>query len=207
MPLLEKMEEPRLGIWRMTESVDELLALLARPADHAAFLARVTSESRRRERLASRVLLAHLLGEEPRVDYRPDGAPYLVDSPYCLSVSHTRGYAAVQVGKFPVGIDIEYRSERVRKIRDRFLSPEESAAIGTGEGETERLLVYWCAKEALFKRVGQEEVVDFQNDLLVEPFPLASSGTLWARARKTSSRYPFAYRVEAEYVLVYSLFQ
>ena len=180
MPLLEKMEEPRLGIWRMTESVDELLALLARPADHAAFLA--------------------------RVDYRPDGAPYLVDSPYCLSISHTRGYAAVQVGKFPVGIDIEYRSERVRKIRDRFLSLEESAAIGTGEGETERLLVYWCAKEALFKRVGQEEVVDFQNDLLVEPFPLASSGILWARVRKTSSRYPFAYRVEAEYVLVYSLY-
>ena len=73
----------------MTESVEELLALLDRPEEQAAFLRRVTAESRRRERLASRVLLKLLIGEEPQVDYRPSGAPFLVVS-CCQHLTYPR---------------------------------------------------------------------------------------------------------------------
>ena len=67
MALCFRQTNPLMGVWRMTESVEELLALLDRPEEQAAFLRRVTAESRRRERLASRVLLKQLIREEPQV--------------------------------------------------------------------------------------------------------------------------------------------
>ena len=67
MALCFRQTNPLMGVWRMTESVEELLALLDRPEEQADFLRRVTAESRRRERLASRVLLKQLIREEPQV--------------------------------------------------------------------------------------------------------------------------------------------
>ena len=64
MGLINKQTVPLLGVWRMEESVEELLALLDRPEEQADFLRRVTAEGRRREHLASRVLLKQSCREE-----------------------------------------------------------------------------------------------------------------------------------------------
>ena len=48
MALCFRQTNPLMGVWRMTESVEELLALLDRPEEQADFLRRVTAESRRR---------------------------------------------------------------------------------------------------------------------------------------------------------------
>ena len=47
MALCFRQTNPLMGVWRMTESVEELLALLDRPEEQAAFLRRVTAESPR----------------------------------------------------------------------------------------------------------------------------------------------------------------
>ena len=87
----------------------------------------------------------------------------------------TSSIAAVQLdGERAVGIDIEYRSDRVKRIRSRFLAPEEEQNIDTAH-EEEHLLVYWCAKEALYKLAGQEEV-DFREQLHISPFPYRLGG-------------------------------
>ena len=168
MPIIFKTNSPMLGVWRMTECSDELLAMLGRREDYRPFLERVNAETRRREHLASRVLLARLLGYEAQVGYRQDGAPFLFGSSLHISISHTRDYAAVIVGEQPVGIDIEYRSDRVWKIRERFLSSEELAMLDP-TNEVEQLLICWCVKEALFKLLGQQSV-DFREHLRVIPF-------------------------------------
>lgn len=205
MPIIFKTDSPMLGVWRMTECSDELLAMLGRREDYRPFLERVNAETRRREHLASRVLLARLLGYEAQVGYRQDGAPFLFGSSLHISISHTRDYAAVIVGEQPVGIDIEYRSDRVWKIRERFLSSEELAMLDP-TNEVEQLLICWCVKEALFKLLGQQSV-DFREHLRVMPFEYRESGELLAQEfrteRTTVSR--FAYRVTPEYVLVHSL--
>lgn len=205
MPIIFKTDSPMLGVWRMTECSDELLAMLGRREDYRPFLERVNAETRRREHLASRVLLARLLGYEAQVDYRQDGAPFLFGSSLHISISHTCGYAAVIVGERPVGVDIEYRSDRVWKIRERFLSPDELVMLDPS-GEVEQLLVCWCAKEALFKLLGQQSV-DFREHLRVWPFACRESGELLAQESRTGRRavFRFAYRVTPEYVLVYSL--
>ena len=203
MALCFRQTNPLMGVWRMTESVEELLALLDRPEEQADFLRRVTAESRRRERLASRVLLKQLIGEEPRVDYRPSGAPFLVDRSLAVSISHTRDYAAVILGAAPTGIDIEYRSDRVLRIRSRFMTPEEERAIDPAH-EVEHLLLHWCAKETLFKIIDQEGI-DFQSQLRVHPFPYAEQGCFWVSESRTPKAQTFqlAFQVTTDYVMTW----
>lgn len=203
MGLISKQVAPLFGVWRMDESVEELLTLLDRPEEQADFLRRVTAEGRRRERLASRVLLKQLIGEEPRVDYHPSGAPFLVDWPLHVSISHTRGYAAAILGDSPTGIDIEYRSDRVLRIRSRFMTPEEERGIDSAH-EVEHLLLHWCAKETLFKIIGQEEV-DFLTHLHVHPFPYAEQGRFQVSESRTPQAQSFrlAYQITTDYVLTW----
>lgn len=152
---------------------------------------------------ASRMLLKELLGEEARVDYHSTGAPFLACVPLYISISHTKDYVAVILDKRPTGIDIEYRSDRILKIRSRFMNPEEEAGIDL-EHEVEHLLIHWCAKETLFKIIGQEGV-DFQKHLHVNPFPYLSSGTFKGRETRTEAcrEYELAYQVTPDYVLTW----
>ena len=53
-----------------------------------------------------------------------------------------------------VGVDIEKISERILKIKNKFLSPEELKFIASSN-ELEQLHVCWGAKESLFKLYGK----------------------------------------------------
>lgn len=194
MPLFLKQTDPLRGVWKIDESWEELLSLLSFPEAYLPSLACMRAERRKQEWLAARVLLRELLGEEYRVSYRPDGAPYLEESKLHISISHTKSYAAVAVNEFvPTGIDIEYSARRILKVRKRFMNPEEEAMLYPGR-EAEHLLVCWCAKETLFKLIGCPDV-DFRRHLHLSPFPFGGSGSLVA----TETRTPRA----ASYLLHY----
>ena len=60
MPLLFKHTEPLLGVWKMDETSDELLAMLELQSEYQPFLQQIKTEKRRQEWLASRVLLKEL---------------------------------------------------------------------------------------------------------------------------------------------------
>jgi phosphopantetheinyl transferase len=184
MPLLFQHTDPCWGVWKIEESADDLLFLLERKDAYRDALAEKRTEKRKQEWLAARVLLKELLGEEALIGYRPNGAPYLPEKNMHISISHTNGYAAVSLNPdSPAGIDIEYRSDRILKVRSRFMSEEEDAAVDP-EHEADHLLVYWCVKEALFKRVGQSDI-DFREHLHVAPFPYSESGRLIATETRT----------------------
>ena len=204
--LLYKQDKPLLAVWKMTESNDELLAMLGDARSYPDIQAVAHSEIRLRERLTALALVKTLLGREVEIRHAENGAPYLVGEPWHISISHTKGYAAVQLdGERAAGIDIEYRSDRVKRIRSRFLAPEEEQNIDTAH-EEEHLLVYWCAKEALYKLAGQEEV-DFREQLHISPFPYRPEGSLdaWESRSERRQTATLAYRVEPEYVLVWSI--
>ena len=97
---------------------------------------------------------------------------------HCISISHTRDYAAVIRSDVPVGIDIERREQRVQRVVSHFLKHEEVArleleasmanagpdgslsASTTGDNDCDTvyaLLLHlaWSAKEAAFKVLGQ----------------------------------------------------
>jgi Phosphopantetheinyl transferase len=197
---------PMIGIWKTDESVDQLLTLLDKTDEYLPFLEQCKSESRKIEWLATRATLKALLGDEAIISYHPNGAPFLKDSPYSISISHTKGYVAVMLteGK-TAGIDIEHISERARRTQRRFINEQEAVSIDN-DNEINHLLIHWCAKETLFKIISQEEV-DFLKHLHVEPFPYSTEGVLDVYETRTSSgnSFQFEYRVTPEFVLVFCI--
>ena len=72
-----------IAIWHITETSDELYALLGMPCYDAQLLAK-KNESRRAEWLAVRLLVKELFGAECEVAYHPTGRPYLKIDTGCV---------------------------------------------------------------------------------------------------------------------------
>ena len=82
---------------------------------------------------------------------------------YHISVSHTKGYAALILSKNQeVAVDIEYFSDRVERIASKFLRKDEKAE------DLDAKLVHWCAKETVFKLFSEEKLMF--EDMRVKPF-------------------------------------
>jgi phosphopantetheinyl transferase len=205
MPLFLRDTEPLRGVWRIEESAAELLSMLSRR--DCLHLPPSRVERRRQEWLAVRVLLKELLGgEEAMIAYRADGAPYLPGMGLHISISHTKGFAAVALsGQSPAGIDIECPGGRIQRVRSRFMSAEEEEMIDANH-EEEHLLVCWCAKETLFKLIGQRGV-DFRKHLHILPFDYGESGRITARESCTprAATYRLGYMVNRYFAMSWSL--
>lgn len=115
----------RLGIWRLPESIS--------PGSKRAV-----------ERAAAHDLLSAMLGRSADIQHDKDGAPW-VDG-YHISISHTRGFLVILLSeRYRVGVDIEYRSDRIQRVASRFLRLDEPVDTIC------QMLTCWCVKEALFK--------------------------------------------------------
>ena len=209
MPLFKQWKEggAQWGIWKVTESPAELQSLLTQASCLPEELACYKSPSRQLEYLAVRVLLLALTGSEHRIAHYPSGKPYLVNTSAFLSVSHTKGYVAV--GLHPqreIGIDIEQVADRVKKVRARFVRPDELPGLENLSEEDQRyeLLLVWSGKESLFKVMNTSEV-DFLEHLQIDPFRLEPEGTLVGREYRTSSRrvYDVRYTIHPDFVCTY----
>ena len=209
MPLLQKYVSPLWGIWKIEESWEELLCKFERPEMYLPFLNQRKSEGRKSEWLAVRLLLKELTGTETAVSYRDNGAPYLPESAFHISISHTKGFAAVLLSPSkPVGIDIEYCSERVRRIKSRFLNEDELNLLGENP-TTNDLLVCWSAKETAFK-MTEQKTADLQKDVHIvdfKPFQYSDSGTLTVRESLTPqlSVFHINYLITPDFIVTHSV--
>lgn len=115
----------------------------------------IDGESARcREKEAVGKLLKHLLGDV-ELCHNAVGKPEICG--FNISLSHSLnkqgGYVSVILSKtHEVGIDIEYRSNRIMKIASRFLRDDEVPV------SVEDHLVYWCAKEAVYKLFSADDL-------------------------------------------------
>lgn len=174
MPIvLDIMLQPeiRLGVWQITETENHLLSLISLNSEDAQRHHEMKNENRRKQWLACRILLTRFHGHSSlNINYQEYGKPYFTDtSELVFSVSHSGPYAAIILAKNRlVGIDIEKITPRLLKVKDRFLSEAESEAFYP-EANLEKLSVYWCGKEALYKVYGIPEV-DIKNDIIIHSF-------------------------------------
>jgi len=160
-----------LGIWQIEESEQELLCYFENKETVLQQIDAVKNESRRCEKLAVRVLLNELTKQEKTIVYQANGKPTLSDNSYEISISHTKGFAAVILHTIKqVGVDIEAISDRVCGLKSRFLSLKEREAIDNDDEPVVSLL-HWSAKETMYKLISQEGV-DFAKHLFVFPFRL-----------------------------------
>ena len=171
-----------IAIWHITESADELYALLDTPRYDSA-LAAIHHEARRTEWLAVRVLVSEVLGNDKEIAYHASGKPYLIDDSWQISISHTKGYAAIAYHRtHGVGIDVERISTRVERIADRFTHPDEALYIDAcdEQGRMMQHLINWSAKETLYKCVEHPLAADFKNTFCISPYRMEQEGELAA---------------------------
>lgn len=197
------------GIWKITESLEELRAMLDGDLPYQDELDAMKSPSRKLEYLAVRVLLKTLTGEELEIAHLPSGQPYLVHDSRRISISHTKGYAAVGIHPSALpGIDIEQVADRVLKVTSRFIRSDEfqnkeQLSVGC---QLEGALLYWSGKETLFKLL-ETDGVDFLTHLQILPFLPQVSGTMHAREYRTGMNRNFnlSYLVTSDFVCTWGV--
>ena len=206
MPLFYKKEENSGGIvavWEITESIEDLQRQLNLTNSELTRVNSFRLDKRKLEFLATRCLLKEILQQDPVISYLESGRPILENSKYNLSISHTKGYVAVTLSKSKYsGIDIEYPSERVVKVYDRFVSSDEKEFIPENK-ELEYYTLIWCLKEAMYKIFDEKSVV-FNRDLRCFPFSIKEEGeisALFSLNTKVELRYQFI--TTNEFYMVY----
>ena len=209
MPIVFKKDQDdfSIGIWKSTESFEELLSLdlLSRPdLDRWNGL---LSDKRKREWLTVRVLLKSLFPNEkaPIISYDGNGKPYL-DRNLGVSISHTKEFVAILISKKNhAGIDLEGVRERITVLSEKFVNDLERKSVPL-TNQIAYLHVLWGAKEALFKLYGRGEL-DFKENLFIEPFKYLGKGTLnaWIKKNDLNKIHQVSYELWEGMMLVYSV--
>ena len=169
-----------IAIWEITESEDDLRTLCSPiPNDELEELEILRSEARRKEKLAVRALLNELYPEKVYLGHHDNGKPYIQNCADEISISHTNRFVAIIThDEEDVGIDIECVNRDFSAVEKKALSEEELDDL-TDKNHNLQLAIYWCAKEAIFKRMSQNRVV-FAEQIEVEKFNLRKEGELEA---------------------------
>ena len=119
------------------------------------------------ETLGKNYLLAHLTNPTTQLVYDDKGKPYLANDSRHISISHSHDKLVIIINETEeTGIDIELIRAKVIKIKHKFLSEIE---LIDASNDVEKLLIYWAAKETLYKIYGLKEV-DFIKNLHLESF-------------------------------------
>jgi phosphopantetheinyl transferase len=139
------------------------------PAAERETYQRLGGESRRREFIASRLLVrglfsAYLEREMNDLEFLKGdhGKPYLKDSPLEFNLSHTEGLVACCFGLHPVGIDVEkmdlavWPRDRWEPLAERFFSAGERKYLFSQEeqNQTTSFFRIFTLKEAYVKCRG-----------------------------------------------------
>lgn len=143
----------RILLWKMEESIEELLSNFSSlKSEYESTVASFRSPKRIQEFLSVRLLLQTVLGYDAQVIYDDNGKPTLSNAELKISISHTKDYAAVYVSPCrELGIDIEQMSDKIFRVKNKFLNEEECKAIDSTDKI--QLLLCWSAKEAVYKLV------------------------------------------------------
>jgi phosphopantetheine--protein transferase-like protein len=166
-----------IAVWHITESEDELIKLSATPTDEMEEISYISNESMRKQRLAVRALLKQVFDEKVYLSHHDNGKPYIENNAINISITHTKDYVAIILDNDEeVGIDIESLDRDFSAVEKKALSDEEIDDLDEDK-KNEQLAIYWCAKEAIFKRLSAYNV-DFSEQIEVERFRVKDEGDL-----------------------------
>ena len=181
MPFFKQIQNElgTLYIWKLAENPAELLPKLQLPVNDEKRFSEITSEKRQTEFLSTRMLLQGLFVTTPEIHYNQWGKPAFANRDEHLSISHSADFAAVFVSNYKIGVDIELENRNIERVSKRFLHPEELAFINTLDNPQRAKIVYWSAKEAIFK-CSEIHGIQFSEQIRINPFNPETNQTFTA---------------------------
>ena len=170
-----------IAVWKVTETEEELLSITSVPTDELEEISLFRSENQRKQKLAVRALINELFEEKMYLNHHDNGKPYLENCATNISITHTDNYVAIITHEEEeVGIDIESLERDFSAVEKKALSEDEIDDLEDNRSKkNEQLAIYWCAKEAIFKRMSQNRVVCAEQ-IEVEKFRPKGEGELEA---------------------------
>mgnify|MGYP003431476017 FL=1 len=196
-----------LGLWQMDESPEQLFDLYPHLLPYRSSLDdKYKNDGRKLEFLAIRALMYEMLrvnGASKGLlshagDFTHNGQGKPLFRGYHVSISHTKGYAALILSKkSEVAVDIEYMSDRVERIASKFLRKDERA------DSLEAKLVHWCAKETVFKLFSEENLLF--EEMRVKPFDTMSDWACDVENLKSGKTARVDFELAMDFVLTYSM--
>lgn len=166
-----------IAIWEINESLDCLEEKTALDLLQSPTYKKLKTEKRKKEWLATRLLLAFVFKTEPvTIFYNEDRKPFLSNNK-SISISHSGNYVVIMLHRTKsVGIDIQVFKKNIFKGSSLFMTTDELSEVGE-KNQLSKLHVYWCAKEALFKYAGEYNLNLF-SDFYIHPFNLNENNVL-----------------------------
>lgn len=196
-----------LGLWQMDESPEQLFDLYPHLLPYRSSLDdKYKNDGRKLEFLAIRALMYEMLrvnGASKGLlshagDFTHNGQGKPLFRGYHVSISHTKGYAALILSKkSEVAVDIEYMSDRVERIASKFLRKDEQA------DSLDSKLVHWCAKETVFKLFSEENLLF--EDMRVKPFDTMADWACDVENLKSGKTARVDFELAMDFVLTYSM--
>lgn len=151
-----------LGIWQITESIEELLKYLYLNKEEFDTLESFKSEKRKKQWMSYRALIRSIVQADfiYRIYYDENNKPFLVNPPRAISVSHTDGYSAILINENineNRGLDIELISNQALKLKNKFLTIEEEKLLPKNDIKLYTTL-FWSAKESVYKKINIKNI-------------------------------------------------
>lgn len=176
---LDDDSRSRLGVWQITETEEELRALTSIPSDELEEISYIKNESLRKQKLAVRALLDTFFEDKVYLSHHDNGKPYIENSAVNISITHTNKYVAIILNEEEeVGIDCESLDRDFSAVEKKALSEDEIEDLDEDK-RNEQLAIYWCAKEAIYKKMSQYNV-DFAEQIEIDDFRVRREGELEA---------------------------
>ncbi len=137
MPLIYQHqinENSQLGVWHIAEGEDFFL-------ERVPLQREITHWHKRLQHLAGRYLLTELVPDFPHelIRIADTRKPFLENEAWHFSLSHCGDYAAAIVSRDKrVGVDVELVSEKVARVKHKFLTEEELSMVDRGQETVDR---------------------------------------------------------------------
>ena len=171
----------------------EMLAICGKP--HGARRSKGLQDQSKASQDQSKTSQGLPVADVPMIGHAASGQPLLRG--YHVGVTHTKGYAALMLSKScDVACDIEHFSNRVERIKSKFLRKDEKA------DDLDSLLVNWCGKETVDK-LFPEDNLQF-SQMRVGPFSTMSDWACEVENMKRGEKVRVDFELTMQFVLTYA---
>ena len=202
MPIIDDVSllpKTRVVIWEINESVKDLKSKIVLSNDSLKLLNQKKSEIHKKQFLAIRNIFNFLCIDEKDLRYVKSGKPILLKKNK-ISISHSGNYAALIISENNVGIDIEIITDKILKLKSKFLETELNYPL---ELNKETSLVYWNIKESIYKAVDKAGI-DFKKNILVPPLNMKKNvAKSWYIDDDKICSFDTHFKISKKYTLAY----
>ena len=152
MPIIkfEETKKYNFSLWYINESLINLLNQLQPTKEVLNKINDYKVLTRKKQNIASRILLNKLSNQKIDLLYKKNGTPYCKKFKY-ISISHSKNYSGVITSNQSIGLDIQFYKANIKQICTRFLNLNEQKIA---DNKDDNLHFMWCTKEAIYKTLN-----------------------------------------------------